>query len=149
MKKLTLFFSTALLLGTLACDVRKNDNLAPSDSKKTKLKKDNIQPTQVKIIDSVYDFGKVKEGDIVEYSYRFKNVGTQPLVIIDARASCGCTIPEKPEKPVAPGEMGFIKVKFNSENKSGVNHKTITVESNANPEFPILMLNGVVIGKEN
>lgn len=149
MKKITLFISASLFLLLQGCDVRKNDTHSSGPGQQSNVKKDNLPPTTVQVIDTTYNFGKIKEGDIVEYSYRFKNTGKNPLVIIDARASCGCTVPEKPEKPIAPGEIGFIKVKFNSENKSGESHKTITVESNANPEFPILKLNGEVIGKEN
>ena len=149
MKKITLIILASLFMLTEGCDVRKNDNHASPKHQKSDSKKDKLPPTTVQIIDSVYNFGKIKEGDIVEYSYRFKNTGKQPLVIIDARASCGCTVPEKPEKAIAPGEIGFIKVKFNSENKPGQAHKTITIESNANPEFPVLMLTGEVIGKEN
>ena len=55
---------------------------------------------------------------------------------------------EKPEEPVKPGEMGFIKVKFNSENRPGEVHKSVTVTSNANPPFNDLLLKGTVIGKQ-
>jgi hypothetical protein len=95
----------------------------------------------------VFDFGKVAEGEIVEFSYRFKNTGSQPLVISNASASCGCTVPEKPEAPVKSGETGFIKVKFNSEGRVGVAHKTVTVQSNATPAFPELLLKGEVMAK--
>ena len=64
-------------------------------------------PTTVQMIDSVYDFGQYDEGEIVEYSYQFKNTGNKPLVVSNAHASCGCTVPEKPEKPIIPGEMGL------------------------------------------
>lgn len=152
MKKFTLPTLAAFLFLLMSCDVRKKDPRSISgdrNSMSKKNEKNNYPPTTVGIIDSVYDFGKVKEGDIVEYNYRFKNTGSNPLVIIDARASCGCTVPEKPEAPIKPGEIGFIKVKFNSDNKPGEAHKTITIESNANPEFPLLILKGEVIGKEN
>ena len=89
----------------------------------------------------------MKEGEFVTYNYRFKNTGKNPLVIYEALASCGCTVPEKPEHPIAPGELGFIKVKFNSDHRPGEAHKSITITSNAQPEFPILILKGTVIGK--
>ncbi len=109
--------------------------------------KEIIAPTTVQVIDTTYDFNKVKEGEIVEYNYRFKNTGDKPLVIDQVQGSCGCTVPEKPDHPILPGEIGFIKVKFNSERRPGEAHKTITVTSNANPEFPTLILKGTVIGK--
>lgn len=140
-----------LLAGTVccmiaSCDVRKKDKMAvPVTVKSVQEVKD---PTTVQIIDSVYDFGKTTEGEIVEFSYRFKNTGDKPLVVTEAHASCGCTIPEKPERPILPGEIGYIKVKFNSDNRPGEAHKTVTVNSNANPPFPELLLKGTVVGKQ-
>lgn len=127
------------------CDVRNKD-------KQIRITKTEMQvpsePTTVQMIDSVYNFGEVGEGDIVEFNYRFKNTGNKPLVVTDVHASCGCTVPEKPEEPIKPGETGFIKVKFNSANRPGQASKSITVNSNANPPFPTLILKGDVIGKE-
>ena len=128
-----------------SCDVRKHDTIAKTDNLTQQLEiKD---PTTVQIIDSAYDFGKVADGGIVEYNYRFKNTGTKPLVISNATASCGCTVPEKPEQPIQPGETGFIKVKFDSKGRVGTAHKSITVLSNAQPGFPELKLSGEVTEK--
>lgn len=140
-----LLFLTATISTLLTgCDVRKNDKMASPVAKQEPPK----DPTTVQLIDSLYDFGKTTEGEIVQYSYRFKNTGDKPLVVSDVKASCGCTVPEKPEKPIMPGETGFILVKFNSENKPGEIHKTVTVTANTNPPFPSLVLKGTVIGRE-
>lgn len=138
---LILFCVYSLLTG---CDVRKNDKQAAGRLQPQEIK----DPTTVQVLDSVFDFGKVTEGENVEFSYRFKNTGSKPLVVTDAHASCGCTVPEKPEQPVKPGEIGFIKVKFNSDKRPGEAHKTVTVSSNAVPPFPELLLKGTVIGKQ-
>ena len=100
--------------------------------------------TIVQMIDSVYNFGTVTDGENVVYSYRFRNAGTKPLIISSATASCGCTVPEKPEEPVKPGETGFLKVVFNSKGRVGQVHKEVTVVSNAYPKFPVLQLIGEV-----
>ena len=100
--------------------------------------------TQVQLIDSVYDFGKVTEGEKVTFNFRFKNVGKKPLIIVSTSASCGCTVPEKPEQPIPAGETGFIKVVFNSRGKQGHQEKNINVTANTNPEFPKLLLKGEV-----
>ena len=145
MKK-TFFLIPAISIVFFSCDIRKKDKPAqnlPATSAPQEFK----EFTSVQIIDTTYNFGKVKEGDIVEYNYRFKNTGDKPLIIADAAASCGCTVPEKPENPIQPGEIGFIKVKFNSDRRPGEVEKTITVKSNAQPEFPQLFLKGTVIGK--
>lgn len=107
-----------------------------------------MDSTTVQIIDSSYNFGKITDGEKVEYSYRFKNTGTKPLVIIEASASCGCTVPQKPEKPILPGETGFIKMVFDSKGRVGNAFKTINVLSNANPAFPALILTGDVEAKK-
>lgn len=141
MKKYILFF--LVVSGLISCDVRRKDKIADdSAAKKALALKDS---TSVEIIDSAYNFGKVVDGAKVEYSFRFKNTGSKPLVIVEASASCGCTVPQKPEKPVLPGETGFIKVVFDSKGRAGNTYKNITVVSNAKPEFPPLILTGDVV----
>ena len=100
--------------------------------------------TSVQVPQTSYTFDTATEGDKIEHDYRFKNTGSKPLIIIKATASCGCTIADKPEQPILPGDTGLIKVIFNSAGKRGSNHKTITVESNAYPSFPPLILKGEV-----
>ncbi|MFN0083049.1 MAG: DUF1573 domain-containing protein [Ferruginibacter sp.] len=134
---------TALLL--ISCNVRNKKQIEKND---VLTKQIQIQdPTTVQVIDSAYNFGKVTEGEIVEFNYRFKNIGNKPLIVTNASASCGCTVPEKPEQPIQPGETGFIKVKFDSKNRVGNAHKTVTISSNAEPAFPELSLNGEVTEK--
>jgi len=140
----TTCYITLLSILLISCDFRKkNDNKGLSATDLQMLSK----PTTVKIIDSVYDFGKVNEGELVQYNFRFRNSGNNPLVIQNVSASCGCTVPEKPEKPIQPGEIGFIKVTFNSTRRPGEVNKAITITSNADPEFCELYLKGTVIGK--
>lgn len=129
-----------------SCDIRntrnKADALAPNNGVAY------TDSTTVQLIDSVYNFGNVTDGDKVEYSYRFRNTGKNPLIVSSAVASCGCTVPEKPEEPIKPGETGFLKVVFNSKGRVGEVHKTITVTSNAYPKFPQLELTGHVVSAE-
>jgi hypothetical protein len=86
--------------------------------------------TTIQWLDSTKELGQINEGQIVNLSYRFKNTGTKPLVIKNATASCGCTVAERPEKPIAPGEEGVIKATFNSGGKVGHNSKDIYVYAN-------------------
>lgn len=136
----TVLCSAGFLVLMTGCDVRKKDKQATIATTPAEVK----DPTSIQLIDSVYDFGKVTEGEIVEYSYRFKNTGDKPLVVSEVHASCGCTVPEKPEKPILPGEIGYLKVVFDSKGKAGHVEKSITVSSNANPEFPTLLLRGEI-----
>lgn len=91
-----------------------------------------------------YDFGTIIQGEKVSYSYKFKNVGKSPLIITDATATCGCTVPEVPKEPIKPGEEGEIKVVFDSNGKSGMQDKIITVNSNAQPTTASLHLTGEI-----
>jgi hypothetical protein len=92
-----------------------------------------------------YDFGKIKEGEKVHYNFKFKNTGKSPLIITNATATCGCTLPEPPKDPIQPGAEGVIKVVFDSTGKSGMQDKVITVTSNGNPSVNDVHLVGVVI----
>lgn len=93
--------------------------------------RDSTNFTTIQWIDSVdKDLGTVKEGPEVEIAYKFKNTGDHPLIISDVRASCGCTIPEKPQEPFEPGAVGTIRAKFTTKGHVGGNEKTITVTAN-------------------
>jgi len=128
-----------------SCDIRngrhKADLVSPENSG---IFKDS---TTVQTIDSVYNFGKVTDGEKVEYSFKFRNTGQNPLIISSATASCGCTVPEKPDAPISPGQIGYLKVVFDSKGRVGDVHKDITVRSNAYPAFPILRLIGEVMSQ--
>ena len=81
-------------------------------------------------IETHHDFGVITEGTVVSHSFKFTNTGNADLVIVDARASCGCTVPDYPETAISPGQSGEITVKFNSENRTGSQYKTITLTTN-------------------
>ncbi|MBS1949071.1 MAG: DUF1573 domain-containing protein [Bacteroidetes bacterium] len=93
--------------------------------------KDTVNYTTIQWLDSTSkNFGKISEGQKLEVSYAFKNTGTKPLVISRVQPSCGCTVAEQPSEAVAPGSEGIIKASFNSEGRTGVNHKTLFVYAN-------------------
>lgn len=80
----------------------------------------------------VHDFGALAEGPDAEYIFKFKNVGKQPLIITNASASCGCTVPAWPKEPILPGKMGEVKVTFHTSGKGGQPFdKTVYIMSNA------------------
>jgi hypothetical protein len=89
--------------------------------------------TSIQFAESVHDFGTINEGLKVEHVFRFKNTGENPLVLKDARASCGCTVPEYTKDPIAPGEEGELKVIYDSSNKEGEIEKSVTVIANTEP----------------
>jgi uncharacterized cupredoxin-like copper-binding protein len=86
-----------------------------------------------------HDFGKVSEGEKVNYTFRFVNKGTSELIIKDVKSSCGCTAALLNSSNVKPGQEGTIKVEFDTKNRSGKNSKTVTVQSN-DPKDPTKVL---------
>lgn len=92
----------------------------------------------------LYDFGVITEGASIKYEFKFKNTGKTPLIISNAMATCGCTVPEYPTKPIKPGESGIIKVVFNSQGKTGIQDKVVSIISNANPYLATLHVVGEV-----
>jgi hypothetical protein len=87
-----------------------------------------VKPTDVvEFKETVHDFGKIKQNTPVTYDFAFKNISKQPAVIESATASCGCTTPVKPEKPVAKGKNDVVKAGFNAANP-GPFEKTIYVK---------------------
>ena len=96
-----------------------------------------------------YDFGSVNEGEIVDYTFRFTNTGTFPLIINKATATCGCTVPEWPKEPIAVGSKGEIKIKFNSKNRKNLQTKYVNINANTKPEVTRLKITGNVIAADN
>lgn len=90
-----------------------------------------------------FDFGDIKEGAVVKTKFEFKNTGNTPLIISQVITSCGCTAPEWPKEPIAPGATGVINVQFDSKHKSGVQRKSITVLSNDIEKHRLIILANV------
>ncbi len=134
MKKLLFVLLAAGLFACQTADKQTVQELTPEQ--KENATKDSANFTTIQWLDSTYrDLGKVKEGQVVEVSFRFKNNGAKNLVIANVSASCGCTVPEKPEKPFAPGEEGVIKAKFDSKGRPhGEARKEVFVTANSSPE---------------
>ena len=97
--------------------------------------------------DTLHRFGTIREGEEVEHSFPFTNTGKSDLLISNASASCGCTVPEWPKEPIPPGGKGKIKATFNSEGKQGKQSKKIVITANTRPELTEIWLEGDVLPK--
>ncbi|MBZ4191793.1 DUF1573 domain-containing protein [Niabella beijingensis] len=106
-----------------------------SAAQKEKALTDSANFTTAVWVDSTFkDIGKVKKGQVVEIPFTIKNTGDKPLVIASVNPGCGCTLGEKPEKPILPGEEGKVVAKFNSEGQSEGSHtKNMVVHANTKP----------------
>lgn len=96
----------------------------------------------MKFIEYEHDFGDVKQGTVVKYSFEFVNTGKVPLVIHDARSTCGCTVPDWPKTPINPGDRGAINVVFDTQGRSGLQEKPITISANTYPSTNKINLKG-------
>jgi hypothetical protein len=121
----------------MSCDNRKQGESAQASASE---KMPKITFTEK----GIYDFGQMTEGDTVEHSFEFTNTGEFPLIINNITASCGCTTPEWPREPVAPGAKSSIRVRFNSRGKQGEQSKTITVFANTDPSMTDLQFKAMV-----
>lgn len=97
----------------------------------------------------VYDFGQIKEGEKVSYDFKFTNIGKSPLIISSATATCGCTIPDYPKEPVAPGASGIIRVVFNSTGKPGMQNKIVSITANTIPSLTEVNILGNVMAAQS
>ena len=145
MKKIILSFACAVILAscsnqepkqaesTLVESVSTSSETAPADAAAFKFQKES------------FDFGQITDGEKVSYDFKFTNIGKSPLIITSATATCGCTVPDYPKEPIAPGADGVIKVVFDSSGKPGMQNKVVTITANTNPEITQLNILGNVV----
>lgn len=93
---------------------------------------------------SVVDYGTIAHNADGVRAFKFKNIGTAPIVITNVKGSCGCTVPTKPDHAIMPGESAEIGVKY-ATNRVGAFTKTVTVTSNANEPTVVLKIKGNVL----
>ncbi|MBC5773178.1 DUF1573 domain-containing protein [Pontibacter sp. KCTC 32443] len=125
MKKILLSFAIAAITagGAVAQQQPKKQVTAPQAQAKA--------GPVITFEEAEYNFGDITQGDVVEHTFKFKNTGTQPLVIERVDVTCGCTTPAWTKEPIMPGKTGTVTAKFNSAGKLGQQKKPITVHSNA------------------
>jgi len=104
--------------------------------------------TTLSFDDTTFDFGEVMEGEKVVHEYKFTNTGKEPLIISNAKGSCGCTVPDWPREPIPAGESSVIKVQFDSKGKGkvggGSQSKRVTITANTDPANQYLTIKGSV-----
>ncbi len=121
---------------------------APVGALKEKLDtipEDTVNIAKMKFEATEFDFGKVNKGTKVEHVFKFENVGKVPLTITGARSTCGCTVSEWPEEPVAVGAKNQIKVIFDTSNKRGRQEKSVMITANTYPAITKVKLKGKVV----
>jgi hypothetical protein len=142
----SLFFLILITLVLPACQNDRSGNV----SQKNRLSISDsvyIDHPIIKFDTTAYDFGKVYEGEMVGWYFKYKNIGSKNLVLLNVTAGCGCTTPEYSAEPLAPGAEGKIKVVFDSKGRSGYQYKTVSVESNGEPGTIELVITAEIIEK--
>ncbi|MDQ3192817.1 MAG: DUF1573 domain-containing protein [Bacteroidota bacterium] len=116
------------------------------------LKNQNVEATQVSsgpatavaFKKSEHDFGKIKQDSKNTHKFKFTNTGINPLIIENATGSCGCTVPEYPKEPIAPGATGEITVEYSPGKQQGAQSKTVTITANTEPKQTMLTISANV-----
>ena len=88
---------------------------------------------EVSFEEEAFNFGKIKQGEVIEHTFKFTNTGATDLFIKQVRPACGCTAVDWPKEGIKAGKSGLIKLKFNSSGKLGKQHKTAAVLTNREP----------------
>lgn len=123
-----------------------NDNPVVNNDEVDKIVTPSAPVTTISFKETEYDFGDVTVGGSVTHNFRFTNTGENPLIIQEAKGSCGCTVPKYSKEPIIDGEDGEILVEFKpSKGALGIQNKSITVTANTDPEKHILKIRANVI----
>ena len=131
MKKYLILSLSALALTFTACGENTEKKEAPATAVEASSAKAVSNAPVMTFDKTIHDFGTIQEGERVETLFTFTNTGKSDLVIVDARGSCGCTVPEYPKNtPIAPGATAQIRVSFDSSNKPNLQQKTVTISAN-------------------
>jgi len=141
------FSMLAMAAVLMSCDSAA-DKIKPADERKSMTEMvSNTEVAEFAFEETFFDFGDIPEGRSNVHIFKFENTGKVPMVITSATGSCGCTVPEWPRTPIAPGAKGEIKVSFDSSNRSGKQDKTVTIEANTVPRTTVLKITSNVMPK--
>jgi len=101
--------------------------------------------TSLEFGETDYDFGTINQDSENTKVFSFTNTGTEPLIIENAKGSCGCTVPEYPKEPIPPGEQGEIKVVYKPGKQKNQQTKNVTITANTVPEKTVLTIRANVL----
>ncbi len=128
----------------------KTNNIAANNTAKANEPAKPVGPTtNMKFNEETFDFGNLTAGEKATHTFKFKNTGKEPLVISNAKGSCGCTVPKWPKEPIPPGGSGEIDVTFDSKGKKGKQTKNVTITANTDPVNTIIKISADVAEDPN
>lgn len=136
-----LIYIVAMMLMVAAC------TSAPKGSQTAEQQQSTdsiVKKGSFKFDTTVFNFGTILEGEQVSTEFSYLNTGKADIIIAKIETSCGCTVPEYDKDPVKPGNRGSIRVRFDSNGKSGTQYKTIRIFSNSEEDIFELVITGEV-----
>ncbi len=147
MKKAGLFFSGLLLVTLASCDNAASKIESGDTTEVDASTVENTGSPSFSFSEENHDFGVIDEGTVAKHDFVFTNTGDAPLIITNAQGSCGCTVPDWPREPIAPGADGIIHVEFNSQGRAGNQSKQVTLSANTVPNTLVLNISAQVTAK--
>lgn len=149
MKNFKLLFVFILSVAFVSCKENATSKINTSNLEKAK-ERDEILSLGAPVVafdTTEYDFGELTEGEVAEGVFKITNEGKVDLIITSAKATCGCTVPEWPKEPIAPGATADLKFTFNSRGRVGKQSKSITLQTNSEKVTEVIRIKGTVVKK--
>ncbi|WP_299443376.1 DUF1573 domain-containing protein [uncultured Aquimarina sp.] len=145
--------TSIITLVILSCTLLSCNNQTKNSSSTAVAMKNDLNSAEKNAVplmtfeETVFDFGTVTEGDILKHTFSFTNTGNAPLVIVNAKGSCGCTVSNWPKEPIAPGMTEEMLVTFNTNGKPNAQNKQVTITTNTAAGKQILKIKAMVTPK--
>ncbi|AZQ58779.1 DUF1573 domain-containing protein [Maribacter sp. MJ134] len=144
MKKIVVAICTISLFAFTSCKENASSKINTDNVAEAAVRDEAAKAIPVMTFEKAeHDFGTIEQGTPQETAFKFTNTGNAPLIITDAKSSCGCTVPNPPKEPIAPGESSELLVKFNGSGQNQVT-KTITVTANTEKGSELLRIKAFV-----
>ena len=140
MKTIKLFTICTLFIVAFSTNINAQE---PATKLTEEVKPNNPNSPEIAFENEMHDYGTIKQGADGSCEFKFKNTGKDPLIISNARGSCGCTVPTWPKEPIMKGQTGVIKVHYDTK-RVGAFTKTVTLNSNAKTDTRVLTIKGIV-----
>ncbi len=144
MKKIVLAISMVSLFAFTSCKENASEKIKTDNVAQAAERDEAAKAVPVMTFEKTeHDFGTINRGTAQEAAFKFTNTGNAPLIITDAKSSCGCTVPNPPKGPIAPGETSELIVKFNGSGQNQIT-KTVTVTANTEKGSEIIRIKAFV-----
>ena len=149
LRKTLSLVAVSMLLATISCNDAGSAKITEEDMKMIEAEKALVGKfPKISLDKEEHNFGAITDGEVATTEFIITNSGESDLIISNASATCGCTVPEYTKTPVAPGEDGEVNVTFDSSGKSGMTTKSVTLIANTEPNTKVLKVSADIQSKK-